>query len=201
MKLSFRQRFKPERASQAISPNEGRRESEQSAEEFQTRTGFPGHFALASFTLIIPVILFQTRTGFPGHFAFFSGWDIRLVLVFQTRTGFPGHFACGTHSIAWEATLCNTLRGSLFSGVFYEQKARRREPHSHQAPSGAMRGSTLREAITATRAQWLRLHDKDMGFAWWWPTGNRTARCPLTSQLLKYLIHFTAASCRIDGNT
>src|SRR2546428_1456667 len=112
-------------------------------------------------------LMFQTRTGFPGHLAVEDQYAAAIVcILFQTRTGFPGHLACRAHSIAWEATLCNTLRGSLFSGVFYEQKARRREPHSHQAPSGAMRGSTLREAITATRAQWLRLHDKNMEFAW-----------------------------------
>src|SRR6266571_2344695 len=38
--------------------------------------------------------------------------------LFQSRPGSPGHLACGTHSIAWEAMLCNSLREALFGEGF-----------------------------------------------------------------------------------
>jgi len=90
--------FKPERASQAISPS-------------------------CSLDSILFYFAVSNPNGLPRPFRrFWFSHLARSTVSFQTRTGFPGHFASGTHSIAWEATLCNTLRGSLFSGVFLRAK-------------------------------------------------------------------------------
>src|SRR5206468_2744279 len=41
---------------------------------------------------------------------------------FQSRTGFPGHLACGTHSIAQEATRYKCFREALYRRVFFGRK-------------------------------------------------------------------------------
>src|SRR5712692_966189 len=97
--LSFKDlSFKPERASQAISPmtchpecNEG---SQFQGSQFQTRTGIPGHFADGLAEGVRTALAVSNPNGHPRPFrppalrGFGPMYD-----RFQTRTGIPGHFA------------------------------------------------------------------------------------------------------------
>src|SRR6266496_3486648 len=86
--------FKPERASQAISPCELPPSMVLTA-IVSNPNGLPRPFRLGvDHVRGIGRGSFQTRTGFPGHFASKSCENHSTVAAaFQTRTGFPGHFA------------------------------------------------------------------------------------------------------------
>src|SRR6266571_4885969 len=62
--------------------------------KFQSRTGFPGHLAVAKFQQFAEELGVSIPNGLPRPFSPHTVFYHSLLLLrFQSRTGFPGHLA------------------------------------------------------------------------------------------------------------
>ncbi len=83
--------------------------------------------------------------------------------MFQSQAGGVFHLACHGASIAWEATLCNSLREACFLGGFWQvQDGRGMSPLPCEAACRGQREALHKRDIAAPRAELFRLDDKQL---------------------------------------